>query len=618
MTRDPNPLIDTGCGRNVGGIQSAAALCIALNIPLELHPLDCEPFFHGYGTNCSDAKIVFALWNLPLVDLNGTRFDLPFYIVQGDGLLLIGNDAIYKSDLINTKEVLSIPPNVGNLASVQLTLPIYNVEIEGIVRTFLMVVPSQQKSFSGFFSSVKSFYASFASLDKSKFNEGRYCKWFASKLHLFTHFSLPDMLLICQQAKVLTPSLRQALAMATQKCTSCKTTGRPSNAKKVSLDKLLRAFNDHVQVDFFFIQEIGGDPILHARDKATGYSETTRLPSKDMDLASDAFRRMWVDSHGPPEFVSADPEFNNSTFVRALELHGTKFEPRPGRRHNKIGAVESRHNSLRLFVQRLVKDAERFKILHGIPIPFAAILSKATFLCNILRGNSKLSSFELARGYHPSVAGLPQSAILKEIFDAHKEQMARRAISRMLASRSPTVVKTNLLTKCTPVYYYIKGNRRGEWKLGYVSDAKEHIVEVSKNSKGTVHKILVAYEDIRIVPTSSLLYEMENIELEINDENEELRPLPSANDNSKPTDSSDFADEHSEQAVLWAVHPLSRSLLSKAVTRKEFDASSFDVDSSTCDNSPCKDIGEYSFKSPTNLPIELLSTEDKILENVKL
>ncbi len=68
--------------------------------------------------------------------------------------------------------------------------------------------------------------------------------------------------------------------MAIEKCTSCKPTGRPHNAKKLSFDKLLRTCNDHVQVDFFFIQEIGGDPILHARDKATGYSETTLLPSK--------------------------------------------------------------------------------------------------------------------------------------------------------------------------------------------------------------------------------------------------------------------------------------------------------------------------------------------------
>ncbi len=127
------------------------------DIPLELHLLDCEPFFHVYGMNCSDAKIVFALWKLTLVNINGTRFYIPFYVVQGDGLLLIGNAAMYKSDLLNSKEVLFIPPNAGNLATVQLTLPIYNVDIDGIVRTFLMGFPSEKKSFSGCFSLVNRF-----------------------------------------------------------------------------------------------------------------------------------------------------------------------------------------------------------------------------------------------------------------------------------------------------------------------------------------------------------------------------------------------------------------------------------------------------------------------------
>ncbi len=83
-----------------------------------------------------------------------------------------------------------------------------------------------------------------------------------------------------------------------------------------------------------------------------------------------------------------------------------------------------------------------------------------------------------------------------------------------------------------------------------MSESKEHIVDVSKNSKAIGHKILVAYEDIRLVPTSSLLYEMENIEVEINDENEEIRPLLSTDDDSEPTVISESAAHYSEQVVF--------------------------------------------------------------------
>ncbi len=76
--------------------------------------------------NCSDAKIVFALWKLPLVDLNGTRFDMPFILFKEMDLFLIGNDAMYKSDLLNSKEVLVIPPNVGKLATGATHSPNYN------------------------------------------------------------------------------------------------------------------------------------------------------------------------------------------------------------------------------------------------------------------------------------------------------------------------------------------------------------------------------------------------------------------------------------------------------------------------------------------------------------
>ncbi len=82
---------------------------------------------------------------------------------------------------------------------------------------------------------------------------------------------------------------------------------------------MLRSFNKHAQVDFLFIKELGNAPTLHVRDKATGYSETVQLKSRDMDLVANTFVNLWINSHGPPKFVSADREFSNPSFVSMLK-----------------------------------------------------------------------------------------------------------------------------------------------------------------------------------------------------------------------------------------------------------------------------------------------------------
>ncbi len=64
---------------NVGGIDYAVTMCNALGIHFDLEPLDCDPFYHGYGMKCSEAKLTIGVWTLPLADLHGTRFELPFY-----------------------------------------------------------------------------------------------------------------------------------------------------------------------------------------------------------------------------------------------------------------------------------------------------------------------------------------------------------------------------------------------------------------------------------------------------------------------------------------------------------------------------------------------------------
>jgi hypothetical protein len=76
------------------GLHSVVSLCLALQIPVDSSPLDCDPFCHVYGNECSYARINIGTWNLCLIDLNGIHFRIPFYIAQGPGPPLIGNSVL--------------------------------------------------------------------------------------------------------------------------------------------------------------------------------------------------------------------------------------------------------------------------------------------------------------------------------------------------------------------------------------------------------------------------------------------------------------------------------------------------------------------------------------------
>ena len=52
--------------------------------------------------------------------------------------------------------------------------------------------------------------------------------------------------------------------------------------------------------------------------------------------------------HGPPDLISGDLEFKNSEVHALCGDFNVKYEPRPARRHNKIGSVESTNSPVRL------------------------------------------------------------------------------------------------------------------------------------------------------------------------------------------------------------------------------------------------------------------------------
>ena len=218
-----------------------------MGIDFELEPLDCEPFYHGYGENCSDARLTIGVWRLPLDDLNRNKIDIPFYITKGSGILLLGNEVLSKSGILNTQHRMRTPPGTVKGFANEVHLPIYTTK-DAEIRTHLHVIPCRVPNFGDYFSSFRSLYGSDRTNHPSRKESprfmGRSAMAFARKLHMYSHLPLRDMKLLCQRGGILQPVLKQALAKVIDKCTSCKSTGRPLNVRKVSLNKLLRSFNE--------------------------------------------------------------------------------------------------------------------------------------------------------------------------------------------------------------------------------------------------------------------------------------------------------------------------------------------------------------------------------------
>ncbi len=253
------------------------------------------------------------------------------------------------------EKILITPPETENLSSRQIVLPTYH---SADICTHILVFPSQSKCTRSYFASIPSLSSSkHPRLESSRLSEGKHSKLFSFELHSFTHCQLNNMMLIFQRVNIVTGTLRQPLKLALDKCTSCKASGRPRKFEMTSFDKMLRAFKEHAQVDFLFITELGNAPILHVCDKATSYSETVQMKSRDMYLVANTFVNLWINSHGPPKLVSADRIFE-SIFKSILKRNCIMFQERHVRRRSKIGIVETAHISIRLFALRLLKDAE--------------------------------------------------------------------------------------------------------------------------------------------------------------------------------------------------------------------------------------------------------------------
>lgn len=96
------------------------------------------------------------------------------------------------------------------------------------------------------------------------------------------------------------------------------------------------------------------------------------------------FERMWIDTHGFPQGVIADQEFDNDVAKDWMKARSIPFTALPARTHNKAAIVERKNRVVKDILERLDVDRRTARL------SFEEKASKAAFLfeCHVQQPDS--------------------------------------------------------------------------------------------------------------------------------------------------------------------------------------------------------------------------------------
>lgn len=325
---------------------------------------------------------------------------------------------------------------------------------------------------------------------------------FCKRIHRYTHATEDEMTALCADSNMMDTELAKAIKAVCEACEVCAKNGAPKTSRKISLTHVNEAFNEELQVDFLFTMiRQTRCTIMNMTDAGTGYTELALSTDRNMASIIAILEQRWFCKHGQPRSLSSDDEYNRKPLREFLNTRKVSFKPRPARRHNKLGIVERKNSTVKMILAKLSDEPNEDTT--------ATLIERAAFLLNMFSGSKILSSFELARGYRPSIMGIPQRIVKADILNAHKEQVAVRTLQRLLHSRAPNVVKQELFNKDDPVWVYYKStkqNERNEWVRATVVATDEHALIARRSKRGLPMR--VAYGDVRFAPRSQLTAEL--------------------------------------------------------------------------------------------------------------
>ena len=414
---------------------------------------------------------------MPLRFSDGHKIHIPVACVPGDDPILLGADFLDKCVINNPQNKLLLPAKNGQVHECR-------TYKHGDGHRYLEVAPREEGQQQ--YALLQGRWRTLA--DKKKL---------ANILHERTHASPASLRMLTQRNGKWDNALARHIEALSATCNICVRTGRPLPSRKVSLSHIHGRFNSTVGVDFFYWSRDSSHtiPCMHAMCMGTSFSEAEPVSSRDTREAANTFESLWIHQHGRPGHVACDPEFNSSSFLEMLSRYGIGQQPRPARRHNKMGRVERKHQTIKLILSRI-----------ALAIPNATdrwIIKFGLFISKILAGNKLASSFELARGYTPSLVGTQMLKVPQQVLEAHKDLIAQRTLHKILRTKAMSPVAARLLPPGAKIYGYVEV-KKGSWvRRPYSVISCDGIKgEVRAARRGP--KTLLALEDVRLQPESEI------------------------------------------------------------------------------------------------------------------
>lgn len=546
----------------------------------------------GWGPKSSDASDIIASWTLYMQDMKNKPTAIDFDVTNDASPIILGMD-VKKYTL--TDNLASPPVMIMNRPSDKGVRTMETCLSTGDplkARLRLLVIPTMRTS---------------ALIGNARRPMHIRPMTLAKRMHNLTHDHPQQLIRLCKDAGWLNPELEKAIITVTENCASCAMTGPPSPSKKISISHVNEQFNSEIQADFTYFR-IRGEiyPALHVVDVGTGFSEVRLVETRRADNLLSELDMAWIYAHGSPDVLSADDEFNRPTIRKELAARAIGFKPRPSRRHNKCGVIERKHGTVKRILERLAKADNDSKP--------KLLVAKSCFLSNCLYGSKIMSAFELAKGYVPSIVGNPTRKIPQDLLDAHKQQAAIRALNKLLRGRRTTTLSEADIKEGDRVAYYYnstKCSEQPEWREGTVSTVFKDLVEIKTGKKGANAR--VAYEDLRILPKSTLATDLMN--------GTDLSDEESA-EGEEGTSGLHHNDEATATAMLGGniTKTDEQGENNDQTMRNDIYASSNDshmTDEKGISDGIRKDVGDYEGNERSIAGRRLCSQEDTILRDMK-